>query len=639
MIMSGTRRKPFRLLFVAALLLLIVASGLYAGRRLLHHFKPRPLLMAGQDHAVIPMPDAANRANPLEPAIRDARAALSASAPPAPTHIARGDYLKMVDGIVRHFARYQDASGAIIDPYAHREIQYSTPSYALAAAMLVHSGLRPELLKSASRALGRSIEALAMHSASDRTGDFFIYPTMAAYRLLRDRVDLSTRQNWERDLRKIDPDLAYSDRIGLGQPDVMNWNSNAILGEYLRSRYGFTDGAFVARYLDAQMPRFTPAGLYRDPGFPPVYDAAARFNFLMLLEEGYGGPHRAALETLLYRGAWASLLMQSPNGDFPVGGRSAGHVWNDAMQCAAFEIWARRLAGTNPVEAAAFKRAAHLAAVSAHRWLLPSGEFTVTKNFFDPARRFGYEQYSFVSQYNLLSAAYLALAWAFSDERVEEGAAPGERGDFLVNLPDFRKTFANFHGHAIEIDTGADIDHNQTGLLRDDMAIRSTLSTALPIGGGGVATGIAWRVGRRVEALAEFPPDRVNAVVSFDGKTSDALAFSVRYDLTGAAVKRVTEHYVLKSDRLIVRADVSGPVDRLILLYPAFLSNGRDRTVIASDARSVTVRFGTAARTLRMVTADAPIMRSSVTESDRYGIYALFEAATDQPQISFELGH
>ena len=632
MIMSGTRTKPFRLLFVAALLLLMVASGLYAGRRLLHHFQPRPLLMAGQDHAVIPMPDAANRANPLEPAIRDARAALSASAPPAPTHIARGDYLTMVDGIVRHFAPYQDASGAIIDPYAHREIQYSTPSYALAAAMLVHSGLRPELLKSASRALGRSIEALATHSASDRTGDFFIYPTMAAYRLLRDRVDLSTRQNWERDLRKIDPDLAYSDRIGLGQPDVMNWNSNAILGEYLRSRYGFTDGAFVARYLDAQMPRFTPAGLYRDPGFPLVYDAAARFNFLMLLEEGYGGPHRAALETLLYRGAWASLLMQSPNGDFPVGGRSAGHVWNDAMQCAAFEIWARRLAGTNPVEAAAFKRAAHLAAVSAHRWLLSSGEFTVTKNFFDPARRFGYEQYSFISQYNLLRADEICAS-------LEEGAAPAEQGDFLVALPDFRKIFANFHGHAVEIDTGADVEHNQTGLLRDDVALSSNLSTALPIGGGGVATGVAWRVGRRVEALAEFPADRVKAAVSFDGKTSDALAFSVRYDLAGAAVKRVTEHYVLKSDRLIVRADVSGPVDGLILRYPAFLSNGRDRTVIASDAKGVTVRFGTAARTLRVMTADAAIMRSSVIESDRSGIYALFEAATDQPQISFELGH
>ena len=103
-----------------------------------------------------------------------------------------------MDGIVRHFARYQDQSGAIMDPYARREIQYSTPSYALAAAMLVHSGLRPELLKSASRALGRSIEALATHSAPDRIGDFFIYPTMAAYRLLRDRVDLSTRQKWER---------------------------------------------------------------------------------------------------------------------------------------------------------------------------------------------------------------------------------------------------------------------------------------------------------------------------------------------------------------------------------------------------------------------------------------------------------
>jgi len=639
MIVKGGRRRPFRLLFILFMLLLMLAAGLYGGRRLLHHFRPRPLLMAGQDHAVIPIADAASRADPLEPAIRDARAALSVRAPQAPTGVTRSDYLRMVDGIVRHFAPFQDQSGAIIDPYAHREIQYSTPSYALAAAMLVHSGMRPELLNSASRALDRSINALATHSAPDRIGDFFIYPTMAAYRLLRDRVDLPTRRNWERGLRKIDPDLAYSDRIGPGQPDVMNWNSNAILGEYLRSRYGFADGAFVARYLDAQMLRFTPAGLYRDPGFPLVYDAAARFNFLMLLEEGYDGPHRAALETLLHRGAWASLLMQSPNGDFPVGGRSSGHVWNDAMQCAAFEIWARRLAETNPSEAVAFKRAAHLAASSARRWLLPSGELTVTKNFFNPARRFGYEEYSFVSQYNLLSAAYLALAWAFSDERVEEGVAPAERGDFLVNLPDFRKIFANFHGHAIEIDTGADVEHNQTGLLRDDMAISSNLSSMLTIGDGGVATGVAWRVGKRVEALAQFPADRVKATLNFDGKTSDALAFSVRYDLTGAAIKQLIEHYTLKPDRVIVRTDVSGPVDQLILRYPAFQFNGRDRTLMASDARRVTVGFGKAGRTLRMVTAEAPIARAAVTEADRSGNYVLFEAAANRPEISFELGH
>ena len=128
--------------------------------------------MAGQDHAVIPIADAASRADPLEPAIRDARAALSVRAPQAPTGVTRSDYLRMVDGIVRHFAPFQDQSGAIIDPYAHREIQYSTPSYALAAAMLVHSGMRPELLNSASRALDRSINALATRCEGTRTSTF-----------------------------------------------------------------------------------------------------------------------------------------------------------------------------------------------------------------------------------------------------------------------------------------------------------------------------------------------------------------------------------------------------------------------------------------------------------------------------------
>lgn len=619
----------------AALLVLIAGAPAYfAVRKLVYHFRPRPLMMAGQDHSVQPYPNAFRDANPLDPAIRSARAGLQgASAKFAPTGVDRSEYLRLVEGVVNHFSPFQQKDGEITDPYERTEIQYSTPSYALAAAILVESGKRPDLLPKASRALDRSLSELATHSTANQTGDFFIFPAMGAYLRLRDRVDPTTRERWQVYIRKIDPDLAYSDRIGPGQPDVMNWNSNAILGEFLRFREGFTDGKFASRYLDAQLPRFTPEGLYRDPDTPLVYDAAARFNFLMLLNEGYRGPHREALEILLRRGAWASLLMQSSAGDFPSGGRSAGHVWNDALECVSFELWSRRSAEAGDmVGAQAFKRAAHRAAQSIARWVRPHGDVWIVKNRFDPRVRHGYEDYSFHSQYNLLTAAYLALAWSYADERVQEGPSPAETGDFLVNLPNFHKIFANVKGHYLEIDLAGDEKHGETGLIRLDQAGQDPA-----IIGGGTAIGIGWEMGGKTQYLAQFPSDRIVAQLASTRQPDGKLEFSVRYTLKGASVRSVTETYTLGPDTLRVQAKVDGKIDRLLVGYPVLVTNGRDKPTTDVKPSSITVRLGHSKQTFALLSPKAELRDAGVVVSDRYGRYRYFEAAVSDPVITFQM--
>lgn len=628
-------KKPALLIVIMSLILAGGFGAFYLGHKFIRQFRPKPLLMAGQDHSVSPMPDADKAPNPLEQAIRDARTSLSErSAQPAPTGINREAYLKMIQSIIGYFGPHQIKSGEIIDPYAHREIQYATPSYALAAAVLVASGKQPDLLDSASRALDKSLLELAEHRAADHVGDFFIYPAMVAYRTLRDRVDPAVRERWDGYLRKIDPDLAYSDRIGPGQPDVMNWNSNAILGEYLRARYGFTDQAFVSRYMDAQRPRFTPEGLYRDPDFPLVYDAAARFNFSMLLAEGYQGPHRPALETLLRRGAWASLLMQSPAGDFPIGGRSSGHVWNDALQCASFELWARRAAaGGDALEAGAFKRAAHLSFLSLARWVRPSGELWIVKNRADPAARFGYEDYSFHSQYNLLAAAYLALAWSFSDDAITEQAAPAETGNFIVDLPQFHKLFANFEGHYLELDTGADTTHNGTGLLRSD----GPDPDRPPLGEGGEAMGVGWRQGDKIWTLAQFPADKVKPQLLVHKLDKDGLHFSIRYVLSGTGVKQVIETYDLTRDRVTVHSVADGPIDQLLVRFPAYRTDGRNRMRIDASENAVEVSGLGQTRIFRILSPAGKLVQLPRLVHDRSGTYALFQATTDKHDIRYEL--
>ncbi len=81
--------------------------------------------------------------------------------------------------------------------------------------------------------------------------------------------------------------------------------------------------------------------------------------------------------------------------------------------------------------------------------------------------RHGYESYSFHSQYNLLAAAMLAIAWSLADDRAAEAPCPAEVGGFAFALqPAFHKVFANAAGTYVEIDTGADLHYNPTGILR-----------------------------------------------------------------------------------------------------------------------------------------------------------------------------
>ena len=94
-----------------------------------------------------------------------------------------------------------------------------------------------------------------------------------------------------------------------------------------------------------------------------------------------------------------SLLLQSPWGELPTGGRSSQHQWNEAVSCVTYEFWATQLHNEGHSQAAgAFKRAASLSLLSLSRWHRATGEWFILKNRFDPALRYGYEGYSFYSQ-------------------------------------------------------------------------------------------------------------------------------------------------------------------------------------------------------------------------------------------------
>ncbi|MHB8524320.1 MAG: hypothetical protein ACYDH9_26670, partial [Limisphaerales bacterium] len=346
-------------------------------------------------------------------------------------------------------------------------------------------------------------------------------------------------------------------------------------------------------------------GMYRDPNVPMAYDQFPRHFLAAMLARGYHGAHRGQLDALLERAAWTSLLIQSPAGELPIGGRSAQHQWNEAMQCVTFEIWAaREESAGDSIAAKAFKRAAHLALQSVQRWRRPSGELWIVKNHFDPAVRHGFEGYSFHSQYNLLAASMLATAWLFADDRVAEGACPADAGGFVVQLPEFHKVIANAGGLYAEVDTAADPDYNSTGLLR---VHRSGVDPLVgPSDGAAIkvtpmAIGIAWREGSRWMPLAAIgQPHPAVVTVTPEAATPKQVRFRIRYEINRENVRAVIEHYELTPARLRVTAEIDGSADKIQIRFPALAFDGERAAKLSTAGDSATVELAGSRQVFRV---------------------------------------
>jgi hypothetical protein len=375
--------------------------------------------------------------------------------------------------------------------------------------------------------------------------------------------------------------------------------------------------------------------MYRDPNDPMAYDHFARLWVLDLLDEGYRGRHAGALEELVERGAWMSLLMQAPNGDAPCGGRSAHHQWNEAQQAVTFESWASRFARRGDKAAAgACKRGAIRSVYSILRWTRPSGELWVVKNRLDPAARHGYESYSFHSQYNLLTAAMLAIAWTRADERVDLAFSPADVGRYAFALgPAFHKVFVKSGRWHLEIDTGAHLPYNPTGILRVHCSgvVPETISD-------GVSAAAAYRLPTtptRFLALGPEWQDRAGAWHALAGHGGDDLApteFAVlrstptrlevqltyRGRLRGGA-SAVTERLLLEEGHADVEHRVEGDVDAVRQCWPMLGTDGEKASSISVTDKTATVKRGGGELSFAALTDGAALSRLATAEPCRNG--------------------
>ena len=543
------------------------------------------------------------------------------------------EYLRIIEGVVRFFAAHQDARGAIIDPYEHAERQYSTPAFALAAATLWHRDM--SLVPAAVRAMQAACADLADGKAADGHADFYTVLLMHADQELAGVAGLAASTAWRRDLARVVPEKIY--RRQPSEKSTNNWNLVAAAGEWMRTKAGFGSSLpWIESSLERQLELFTPWGMYRDPNDPMAYDHFARLWALDLLDEGYDGRHAAVLGALVERGAWTSLLMQSPCGEVPCGGRSAHHQWNEAGQSVTFESMKYRCAGRNDLfRAGAFARAAHQSARSIARWTRPSGELWVVKNRMDPRLRHGYESYSFHSQYNLLTAAMLAIALR-RESRLSMSELPcaADNGGFAFAIqPAFHKVFANAGGTYVEIDTGADLHYNPTGILRVHRpgVPPETLSDGVSAAASyqmpskptrSIALGPEWRdrAGAWHALAGHGREDLEPAAFRLTAATTARVEFSLTYRgrLRGGATA-ITQRLIVTPGGVEIEDRVDGDIDGVRHCWPMLVTDGAAPSVITVAGKSASVtRDGRGFRFVAL-TDGVVVSRLGVSEPCRNG--------------------
>lgn len=394
--------------------------------------------------------------HPLQPQINRV---LASQQTIQPTGLTRGDYLKLVGSQVRALRKYQKPDGDLPDP-VDGLTQFSPPCYAHSVATLAASGFDtdPQLLESGMRAMDFSVHSLAQGRSAfrDNHPDFYIYPVMLALEQFEKVVPKEKVAAWRKELALINPAKTYVAYGSAGN----NWTLVHTAGEFLRA----ADLDYVERALKIQRSHMTSVGMYLEHGAPFAYDAFSRYFLTGMLRRGCRDDfYRDAC----WKGAWTSLLIQSPVGEMPTGYRSAQHIWNEAELAAVYETYAAEYAKTGRLaEAGVFKRGARLALASVKQWLRPDGSGYIVKNRYPLEARHGYESYSVHVNYNLLACSMLCAAWQAADDALEEKPAPTDVGGFAIHIPDFNMIVANAGGNYVQYMTRGNSQYNPNGLVR-----------------------------------------------------------------------------------------------------------------------------------------------------------------------------
>jgi hypothetical protein len=557
---------------------------------------------------------------------------------PASTGVNKETYLDIVEGIVGFFGEHQAEDGRIIDPVIGGERQYSTPCYAAAAASLARYRGRTDLVDSAARALTISLECMVLgNAACNNHGNFYTTQVVHAYSWLKELVSGELVERWEALFHQIQTEVTYKQAFH-------NWSVVAQAGEAMRLKFGLGgDLAEIDENIDVQLPLVTELGMYVDPNGPLSYDLFSRLFFRMMLNHNYNGRHLAFLTESSKRGAITSLFMQSPTGEILLGGRSAQHQWNEAEQCYVFETYANQYAAKGEhTLAGIFKRAAKLSLSSVTRWVRPSGELNIVRNWFDPSERVGYEGYSFHSQYNLLTAFMLASCYELADDGIGEMVCPAEAGGFMLWIePHFRKLIINAGGYYAVVQTKGEKNYNPTGIIRiqkSGLVLPIGPADMVPLGkneSGAISYAVSTLYREKWQRLADMTRGELDEVaVEILEEQPDRCVVAITYT-GGLSVNRFRRVLTVDASGIVVEDELPLPFYEEI---PVMLFDGRDESKVTVGSREATVQLRDERQTISILeAADGDLVLSDRTGKSRNGQLGSLQYATKGNRTAYRI--
>ncbi len=394
-----------------------------------------------------------------------------------PSGIDRNYYLDIIERIVRTAEPWVDNNGAVIDPVLKYEHGQTSPRFASSCAVAIYFGRCMEFKEKLYRVMDHCCYALTRSDAIDRSPNFWMRELVTAYNCLKNIAPPERLKKWKDTLAEVIPEKTYKyvsdDSEELSK--FHNWVIYSAAGESMRQSAGIGGvhgtlwgNEYFDKYVRYQLHHFNEYGMYRDPHDPITYDITTRLQYEVALFDGYNGIWKDELRKNLDQAMYATLLLMAPSGEVPFGGRSSQFYFQEGIVSALCELASRRYKDSDPRLAGAFKRQAHLAAMSSARGLLRNdGKLFHLKNFFDPATRHGCDFYGHYSVYTLFAGSVYALAALYADDSIAEAPAPAETGGFDFGLTEnFYKLFCNQSGNYLEFDLKSNLLYDANGLGR-----------------------------------------------------------------------------------------------------------------------------------------------------------------------------
>ena len=506
------------------------------------------------------------------------------------------DYLKIIKSVVDFYLKQQDDNGAILDKILGYEYQYATPSFAFAAGLC--SKFDKKYLKPAKLALLYSVQQLVSRNVANKHEDFFPYLIAKAYICLENNLDDTEKKLISDKINSFIPYSIYRSPIGGSEKSGQNWNMIASAGEsFFSNLFGKDDHGFIRNSLALQSRNFKGKyGLYAEG--PVTYDIKPRTLWTDALISGYEGDFSEEMWKIIRQGAITSLIIQSPDGSLPPGGRSSNHTWGDALQCSLFEMMSSVYAKEGNFKMQElFASAAALAFSSVKRNLAKSGDLFVVKNRAKPEIRNGFESYTSCSHYNLFAAANLANAYLYANKRNRDtktfNSLPPAHSEKCFNdlSSELGRVIANFQGTQLVVDLGLNHKQNATGIIRVMWPSNGNDICGIPDGTlknasynqlGETLTssiGIGFiKSGKKLKYLSDMSNNEFKSIdVSEPTITEFLLSFNITY--TTKENIEIKEYITLGKDKITLNYSLVGNIEELRFRLPILASDGENEKI------------------------------------------------------------